>query len=247
MFLQLYLIFIARRFILGHSYFCIYYQHVFYIITFLSKESFLMSVKGNFNSQEEEEWFNHMKFDDSAFEVFFKQHFTSLCVYCQYKFSFDLSLAKEVVHTAFIKLWETRSKLSADLSIKTYLIRIIINNSLDILKHEEIKKKHRSYIINTNDSSFENKDYKHVDVKQLSADIDRTIAELPEQMRKVFELSRYEGLKYSAIAVRLKISVKTVETQMSRALVKLREKLADHLSLYLILLWLGWLFKVNTF
>ena len=47
-------------------------------------------------------------------------------------------------------------------------------------------------------------------------------------MRKVFELSRYEGLKYAQIASLLNISVKTVEVHMSRALLKLKKRLVDY-------------------
>jgi RNA polymerase sigma-70 factor (ECF subfamily) len=65
-----------------------------------------------------------------------------------------------------------------------------------------------------------------LDLKQLRDAIDRAIAELPEQMRKIFELNRHDGLKYTEIATRLNLSIKTVETQMSRALLKLRQKLA---------------------
>ena len=53
-------------------------------------------------------------------------------------------------------------------------------------------------------------------------------------MRRIFELSRYENLKYAEIASHLNISIKTVETQMSRALVRLRKSLSDYLSLYFI-------------
>jgi RNA polymerase sigma-70 factor (ECF subfamily) len=65
-----------------------------------------------------------------------------------------------------------------------------------------------------------------LDLKQLRNAIDSAIAELPDQMRKIFELNRHDGLKYTEIAKHLNLSIKTVETQMSRALLKLRKKLA---------------------
>jgi RNA polymerase sigma-70 factor (ECF subfamily) len=43
-------------------------------------------------------------------------------------------------------------------------------------------------------------------------------------------------LKYADIAIRLDISVKTVETQMSRALAKLRQKLAQYLVFLILVL-----------
>ena len=60
--------------------------------------------------------------------------------------------------------------------------------------------------------------------------------ELPEQCRTVFQLSRFEDMKYKEIADKLDISVKTVENHMGKALKLLRTKLVDFLPLLLILL-----------
>jgi RNA polymerase sigma-70 factor (ECF subfamily) len=64
---------------------------------------------------------------------------------------------------------------------------------------------------------------------ELNAAIQAAIAGLPDRCREVFELSRVSGLKYSEIATRLGISVKTVEAQMGKALRVMREKLAPWL------------------
>lgn len=163
--------------------------------------------------------------------MFFKENFSSLCSYCQAKFGFDIDEAKEVVHIGFIKLWENRQTLTADLSVKAYLYKIIFNICVDALRHQKVKAKHEKYVLQNSSqvSAFNNFDCP--DIKHLAADIDKAVAELPGQMRKVFELSRYEGLKYAQISTHLNISVKTVETQMSRALVKLRQKLSNYLPL----------------
>jgi RNA polymerase sigma-70 factor (ECF subfamily) len=65
--------------------------------------------------------------------------------------------------------------------------------------------------------------------------IKSSIDELPVKCREVFLLSRYENLKYLEIADRLHISVKTVETQMSKALQHLRIRLAEFIMILLIL------------
>ena len=67
-----------------------------------------------------------------------------------------------------------------------------------------------------------------MDGETLARAVEGWIAELPDRRREVFELSRYERLTYQDIAERLEISVKTVETQMSRALRHLRERLAAY-------------------
>ncbi len=180
--------------------------------------------------------FGDLRFDDAAFKTFFKKYFTPLCAYCQFKFGFDLDLAKEIVHLGFIKLWEARHTLAADVSPKSYLYKIITNNSLDIVKHERVKQQHAQFVLNTTSEGALQSSFDSVEVKQLHSDIEAAISALPEQMRRIFELSRFEGLKYAEIANRLNISVKTVETQMSRALAKLREKLFGYLTFYLVVL-----------
>lgn len=177
-----------------------------------------------------------IKFDDAAFEIFFKNTFTPVCSYCQIKFGFDIDEAKDAVHTGFIKLWESRKILPADVPVKGYLYKIVTNVCIDILRHQRIKHKHEQYMLQTGSDNGIQNSFDNPDAKHLASDIYKAVAELPEQMRKVFELSRYEGLKYSEISSHLNISVKTVETQMSRALVKLRRKLSNYLPLYFILL-----------
>ena len=173
---------------------------------------------------------NEKLMDDAAFEAFFKEHFLPLCAWCQYKFDFEIDTAKEAVHSGFIKIWENRQSLSAELSLKSYLYKIVTNISLDMLRHEKVKEKHERFVAHNTSTSQDNANFNQTELKQLAEDIDLAIAALPEQMRRIFEMSRYEGLKYGEISASLNISIKTVETQMSRALVKLRQQLARYLT-----------------
>ena len=54
------------------------------------------------------------------------------------------------------------------------------------------------------------------------------ILKLPPRCREIFLMSRDGGLTYNEIAAALAISVKTVETQMGRALKSLRISLAKY-------------------
>ncbi len=197
----------------------------------------------SYESTSDESSSHQFNFDEAAFETFFKQHFTPLCLYCQFKFGFDLDLAKEAVHTGFIKLWETRHLIATGSSPKSYLYKIVTNNCLDMLKHEKVRRQYGLFIRQTTTETSHENSFVSIDVKQLQADINTALSGLPDQMRKIFELSRFEGLKYTEIANRLNLSVKTVETQMSRALLKLREKLSRYLSLFLVLLFFSLFIK----
>jgi RNA polymerase sigma-70 factor (ECF subfamily) len=170
---------------------------------------------------------------EKDFEILFRENFHLLCGYCIVKFKFDDQLAREMVHAGFIKFWETRHIQGTHASAKGYLYTIIINNCVDYIRHRKVRADYERHVRDETqempviDNAFE--------VEQLRKRIERTVAALPEQMRKVFQLSRYEGLKYRQIAQLLGISVKTVETQMSRALGKLKEQLGDLLVLLLLM------------
>jgi len=186
----------------------------------------------------EEPFCQDFRFNETAFEMFFREYFGPLCAYCQYKFGVDLEQAKDTVHASFLKLWETRDRISDETTAKAYLYKIVGNLSLDLIKHKKVRDKKEKQLLRQELSANQFSGFENADLKQLGADIDKAVSELPEQMRKVFELCRYDGLKYSEVASQLSISVKTVETHMSRALIKLRQKLSDYLVLFCIVLYL---------
>ena len=73
-----------------------------------------------------------------------------------------------------------------------------------------------------------------IETIELQLKIEQAINTLPEKCRMVFEMNRFEGLKYLQIADKMNISVKTVEGQMSKALNVLRQHLGEFLSLLII-------------
>lgn len=185
----------------------------------------LMALNSPVDKLSDEHLLREIRHDPAAFEVLFKRHFTPLCAYCRRQYAFDLDLAKEAVHTAFIKLWENRRLISPELSCRSYLYKIVSNTCIDLMRQGNIKRKHeRDYLEQFKDRTPSH-DFDEQDLKLLKEIINRSVAELPEKMRIIFQLSRSEGLKYQQIADRLNLSVKTVETQMYRALIKLRQKL----------------------
>jgi RNA polymerase sigma-70 factor (ECF subfamily) len=156
-------------------------------------------------------------------------------VQVQYRFGFDVHLAKEVVHTAFIKLWESRKELDNTTLLLPYLQRIVYNNCLDALKHEDVRTRYKNAVLKNATDFSEDEPVASLDTRQLEQLILRSVEALPDQMQAIFRLSRFEGLKYSEISERLGISVKTVETHMSRALTRMRTLLSGYLKLFVLL------------
>jgi len=146
----------------------------------------------------------------------------------------DPAAAEEMVQQVFFKVLERKEPIVIHTSVKAYLYRSVNNECLNYIKHQKIKKRYENDS-NETMKAHNNTPANSLQLKELEAQLRLAINQLPEQCRTIFHLSRVEELKYAEIAAQLGLSVKTVETQMSRALKKLRVSLADYLPL---LLWL---------
>lgn len=172
--------------------------------------------------------------DKASFEMLFKGHFTSLCYFAQ-KYVKDFEAAKEIVQDAFLNLWEKRESIDMDRPVKSYLTMIIHNKCTNYLRDN---RKFDTYILHVENllDVAEYEDADSIVEKELEAKIEIALNELPEKCREVFVMNRYQNLKYQEIADKLQISVKTVETQMSKALQHMRVRLAEYISLLLLIM-----------
>lgn len=170
----------------------------------------------------------------TAFEKVFKSHFKSLHSYA-YTIVKDDALAEEMVQNVFCKIWERKGQLAIETSLTAYLYRAVYNESLNYIKHQKVKmayQAHATYQMSHQTDSASKK----ILLGDLEQQLRKAMSELPEQCRTIFQMSRFEELKYQEIADRLGISPKTVENQMGKALKLLRSKLVDFLPLLLIVL-----------
>jgi RNA polymerase sigma-70 factor (ECF subfamily) len=168
------------------------------------------------------------------FENLFREHFTGLCYFAR-KYTGDLDTAREIVHAVFIRIWENRLEFEWDKPAKSYLFTSVYNRSMN---HIRDHKKFLGYDDATRKNLIiDEADYSDIlETAELEARIKSALLHLPEKCREIFELSRFEGKKYAEIASHLNISVKTVETQMSKALQMLKVELRDYLTLLIVLL-----------
>ena len=165
------------------------------------------------------------------FESLFKEHFRALHSYAITILRDDV-MAEEIVQQVFFKLWERRESLNIETSYSAYLYRSVYHDCLNYLKHLKVRAAHQSHAMR---QSADSHDTDHqVAHKELQTRLDKALKELPEGCRTVFQLSRFESLKYHEIAERLRISPKTVEAQMGKALKMLRVALADYLPTLVI-------------
>jgi len=170
--------------------------------------------------------------DEAAFEQVFKTHFKRLHAYA-FTILRDEIQAEEMVQQVFFKLWERNENLSLTGSVSSYLYRAVHNESLNYIKHQKVRSNHQLNVAYSMKNEVEHPTKKII-VKELEKKIHSALNELPEQCRTIFQMSRFDELKYREIADKLGISIKTVESQMSKALRLLRVKLVDFLIFILL-------------
>jgi len=165
------------------------------------------------------------------FEELFKTHFNALNAYA-FTILKDAHQAEEIVQQVFCKIWEKREDLSIHTSLKAYLYRSVYHDSLNFLKHKKVMAQYASYTVRQGERNAESSSEK-VLASELQEKIRDAMNELPEQCRTIFQMSRFEHLKYQEIADVMGLSVKTIENQMGKALRVLRGKLAEYITLLL--------------
>jgi RNA polymerase sigma-70 factor (ECF subfamily) len=161
-------------------------------------------------------------------DLFLKYLFDSYYAeFCRLSFRYvgNTQIAEDLVQDVFINLWNKRYDLNGKGNIKPYLIKSVINISLNYIRSkfakqnllkEDITKEVHSHI-NPHDELIS------YEIEKL---LKTAIENLPDKCRTIFMLSRFTDLSYKEIADQLCISIKTVETQMSIALKKIRQFLS---------------------
>ncbi len=130
--------------------------------------------------------------------------------------------AEEVVQEVFTVLWEKRSELKHELSLKSYLFTIAFNI---IKKHFRSKIYLSGYLSSGIFSDLDMNTSDKIDYDSMHRYVRELVEKMPERRKEIFIKSRFEGLNIREIAEELGISRKTVENQLTAALKFLRENL----------------------
>ena len=169
------------------------------------------------------------KGDEAAFSRLFDAYYSALCLFAN-KYLQDMDLARSLVQQVFIDLWTKRERITVSTSVKSYLYTTVKNRCIDVLRKTKATTEISESVENLNQTPFRDL----VEEAELNDRINASINQLPEKCREIFLLCRFEGMKYSEIAEKLGISVKTVEMQMGIALKKLRDSLSDYQMINLL-------------
>jgi RNA polymerase sigma-70 factor (family 1) len=132
--------------------------------------------------------------------------------------------AEEVVHDIFVKIWEKKDGLNADLSFNGYICTLTKNHVYNLLRKKRYDQTYKKHLLVHSDTTH-NETENSIILADLEHYYQDAIERLPPRRKLIFTLSRNEGLSHKEIAEQLNISENTVKEQMSQALKFLKEYL----------------------
>lgn len=154
----------------------------------------------------------------------------------------ERKIAEDFVSEAFTIFWESRENLLPNTNPPAYILTIVKNKCINYLQHIQIRRRirkelgdHAEWRLNTSINSLQACDPDFLFSEEIQRIIDRTLKRLPLKTRRIFILSRYEGLSYNGIAEKMNLSQKAIEFHISKALAQFRLSLKDFIYLTLFL------------
>ena len=135
--------------------------------------------------------------------------------------------AEGIVQIVFMKLWEKRVSVDENLSFNNFLYKIAKNTILNQIRKNNY---HQSYCENYRASSLfknDNSTYNSVIAEDIEDYISNEIDKMPKKRKIVFMMSRREELSNIEIAEKLKLSRRTVDNQIYKALKQLKESISQ--------------------
>lgn len=134
--------------------------------------------------------------------------------------------AEEIVQELFIKLWTNRATAGEIDHPRSYIFRMASNRTISYLKTQArnirlVEKATGGMLVEKNTTE------ETIDYRETEEIINKLVDQLPAQQKKVYHLSRQEGLSYEEIAERLNISRNTVRNHLAEALKSIKEKLQN--------------------
>jgi len=170
--------------------------------------------------------------DEASFEMLFKKYYVRLTHFA-YTYVKDQAEAEELVQNTFVRIWEKRENIHLKVSFKSYLYQAVRNGGLNHVRNVKNKKSHLT-VISSRDHDLPNAE-NDLNVNDIKYQLYQALENLPPRCKRIFQMSRLEGMKHSEIAKYLDLKTKTIENQIGIALKYLRIELSEYLHILILL------------
>ncbi|HWJ29731.1 MAG TPA: RNA polymerase sigma-70 factor [Flavisolibacter sp.] len=132
--------------------------------------------------------------------------------------------AEDILQETFLKLWISRDKLAEIENPRAWILRIAYFQAFTFLRKKAIHQKAVDRLSDKAQLDLLRSDTEEtIAFSSLQTLVRQAVASLPGQPKKIYQLSREEGLKIPEIAEQLNLSEQTVKNTLSRSLKLIRE------------------------
>lgn len=135
--------------------------------------------------------------------------------------------AEEIAQNVFIGLWVKRVQIDPDKNFSGFIYRLARNEVVDYFRRESRFMSTIAMEMAPDIKQTQTAIESEIDTSLIRTRLDNYVETLPEQRRKVFVMSRYQGLSNSEIAEKLSLSKRTVERHLNIVLNDLKQQLGD--------------------
>ena len=164
--------------------------------------------------------------NEKAFRTFYDAYFNHLSAYI-FKLCKSETATEEIVQDIFLKIWVNRASLAHMDIPEAYIFSMARNKTLDYLRRLS-KETNLINVLQQHLSSSRNDVEDKLNAEELRLLIEEALEQLSTQKRKIFQLSRNEGLSHDEIAEVMHLSKSTVKNHLSETLQHVREHLRHH-------------------
>lgn len=172
--------------------------------------------------------------NEDAYQYIYDHHYALLC-HIANGYMQDQFLAETIVGDTIFHLWEIRETLEISVSIRSYLLRAVRNRCINYLNSERERREIAFSALMPDEISDDKTiltDSHPLGIlleRELEEEIYKAIDKLPDECRRVFDKSRFEGKSYEEISQELNISINTVKYHIKNALAFLQTNLSKYL------------------
>jgi len=152
-----------------------------------------------------------------------------------YSYVRNWSVAEDCIADAFLYYWENRSAIPDDSNISFYILTIVKHKCLNYLKHVKIRQdaekqmqENAEWELHTRILALEACEPSELFNNEVQRIVEKTLQSISGKSSRIFIMSRYHNKSNKEIAAALKISVKTVESHITKTLKVLRRNLSDY-------------------
>jgi len=165
--------------------------------------------------------------DEEAFSTLFYTYLGPLQPFIM-KLTHSATDTEEVIQETFIRLWVGRDRLTQVRSLNAWIFTIAANECYKYLKKRNSRENGLSGLAEAGTGDGEELSTFHtLQLKEIHRLIAEAVHLLPERRRRIYQMSRDEGMKIPEIAAALHLSPNTVKNTLVISLGFIRKYLAD--------------------